>query len=687
MAVWFQKLNRNLVGRMILYVILPTLLVFALLISMSMRSALHHLEQAGEDGLEQQAESIALKIEGETRSAVISAERMAEAQIAGMFADREASIEYARLVLEGTPAITGAYFGYEPNADVKDEESLGKIPAEAMDELGRFIPYWFVAPGRGRPIELEPLVDMESSLYYDGAKRDFLETKKAVPTITEPYVYQGKMIYEQVYPIVIDGKFMGVAGVDRALADVEAPLRAIAEDEQIDLFLISSRDKFIAATTDPVRESADDTEGLLKTQGVNATEYGDLFATLLRERAKTPVLKAEDPTDGKTYYYAVASIPTGDWSLILRTSEASITGPIWEQLVQRVGIALVFLLVIIALLLFLSVGFSRRINRAVVVAERIAEGDLTGEASLTKSQDESGVLLRSINRMNENLHSLVGAVKQASLQLNSTATQIAAAAGEQNSTMQGFNASASEIAASIKQISSTGQELFTTVEDLHGRADETAELADSGRTSLGNMEATMGQLSEATGSISSKLGMIREKAGAINTVVETITKVADQTNLLSINAAIEAEKAGEAGRGFLVVAREIRRLADQTAVATLDIEQMVRQMQDSVSAGVMEMDKFSEQVQTCSTQVAEISGHMGEIIGQVQNLSDQFHVVSEGMRQQSQGARQIDEAMGQLATGVHQVTATVKDFNSAAENLHASAGALQDEIGQFRVAK
>ena len=92
MAAWFQKLNRNLVGRMILYVILPTLLVFALLISMSTRSALHHLEQAGEDGLEQQAESIALKIEGETRSAVISAERMAEAQIAGMFGDREASI-------------------------------------------------------------------------------------------------------------------------------------------------------------------------------------------------------------------------------------------------------------------------------------------------------------------------------------------------------------------------------------------------------------------------------------------------------------------------------------------------------------------------------------------------------------------------------------------------------------------
>lgn len=686
MAAWFQRLHRNLVGRMILYVIVPTLLLFTLLIGINTNSALDHLEQAARERLEQHVQSLALDIDGATRTAVTSAQRMAEAQVAGMFGDRTASLEFARLVLENTPSITGAYFGYEPNADGQDQASVGAVAAEAMDASGRFIPYWFVAPGRGRAIELEPLVDMESSLYYAGAKERFLETRKPVPIITEPYVYQGKMIYEQVFPIVIGGKFMGVAGVDRALADVEAPLRAAAENEGIDLFLISSRDKFIAATTDPVRESTEDLAGLLKTQSVEATEYGGLFADLMKGRLKSPVLKAEDPIDQHAYYYAVAEIPTGEWSLILRVSESSITGPIWEQFVQRVGIGLVFLTVIISLLLILSVGFSGRINRAVSVAERIAEGDLTCAAQATRSQDESGVLLRAINLMNENLNVLVGAVRQASLQLNSTATQIAAAAGEQKGTVQGFNASTSEIAAAVRQISSTGQELFTTVEDLHNRTDQTAGLADAGRSLLRDMEATMGQLSAANSSISGRLGLIREKAGAINAVVETITKVADQTNLLSINAAIEAEKAGEAGRGFLVVAREIRRLADQTAVATLDIEQMVRQMQDAVSAGVMEMDKFSEQVRACIAQVSVVSGQMSDVIGQVQNLSDQFHGVSEGMRQQSQGARQIDEAMGQLVTGVHQVTSTVKEFHSAADNLRASAGVLREQVDKFHVA-
>ena len=110
------------------------------------------------------------------------------------------------------------------------------------------------------------------------------------------------------------------------------------------------------------------------------------------------------------------------------------------------------------------------------------------------------------------------------------------------------------------------------------------------------MAVEMRQLVESTASVSAKLGMIREKADSINAVVTTITKVADQTNLLSINAAIEAEKAGEYGRGFAVVATEIRRLADQTGVATYDIEQMVKEIQSAVSAGVMGMDNFSEQV-------------------------------------------------------------------------------------------
>ena len=195
----------------------------------------------------------------------------------------------------------------------------------------------------------------------------------------------------------------------------------------------------------------------------------------------------------------------------------------------------------------------------------------------------------------------------------------------------------------------------------------------------------MRQLAESTGSIGSKLSVISERAANINLVVTTITKVADQTNLLSINAAIEAEKAGEYGLGFLVVAREIRRLADQTAVATLDIERMVKEMQYSVSAGVMEMDKFSEQVRQVVSEVQHIGGQLGQIIAAVQGLDQRFDQVTEGMRVQSQGAEQIREAMLRLSEGANQTSVSLREFNKATDHLREAVGGLKEEVSRFTV--
>jgi methyl-accepting chemotaxis protein WspA len=134
------------------------------------------------------------------------------------------------------------------------------------------------------------------------------------------------------------------------------------------------------------------------------------------------------------------------------------------------------------------------------------------------------------------------------------------------------------------------------------------------------MESSMQTLSAASDGISSKLAAIRSKAARINSVVTAITKVADQTNLLSLNASIEAEKAGEAGAGFAVVAREIRRLADQSAIATLDIEQIVEEMQEAVASGVAEMRDLSHAVQGGIGAAETIQGQFGES-SKVWNLS------------------------------------------------------------------
>jgi methyl-accepting chemotaxis protein WspA len=329
------------------------------------------------------------------------------------------------------------------------------------------------------------------------------------------------------------------------------------------------------------------------------------------------------------------------------------------------------------------------INPTEVIIRRVQEmasgaSDLTARVAIN-THDEVGQLGEGINAVIAKIQVVVQRVRETSVQLLSTASQMAASAKQQDATMHGLGSSTSEIAAAVREISATGKELSATMGEVNERANQAATLATSGRSRLAAMESNMKQLVESTDSISSKLAIIREKAENINMVVTTITKVADQTNLLSINAAIEAEKAGEYGRGFLVVAREIRRLADQTAVATLDIENIVRHMQDAVSSGVMQMDKFSGDVRGGVQRVAEISGQTAQIIEEVQTLSERFRTVNEGMRNQSLGAEQINEAMTQVTEGTRQTQTTLEEFDRAASHLRQSVEALNQEIAQFKV--
>jgi len=352
---------------------------------------------------------------------------------------------------------------------------------------------------------------------------------------------------------------------------------------------------------------------------------------------------------------------------------------------QTAVLAIIAILITIAVVVFIANTIVRPIGTAVTAAERVASGDLTSKVRV-EGDDETGQLLAAISQMTENLNSLVSQVKHSSIQLVATATTIASNVKQQQATVNDFGSSTAQIAAAAKEITATSKELLTTMNDVSGVATETASLADTGRTNLSEMEKTIGQLGNATQSISSKLSVIREKADEINVVVTTITKVADQTNLLSLNASIEAEKAGEYGLGFAVVAREIRRLADQTAVATLDIEQMVKEMQGAVSAGVMEMDRFSQDVKRGVDEVARIGVQQARIIERVQALTPRFKSVNEGMHAQSQGAEQISDAMVQLNDGARRTVTTLDEFSKAADNLHQAVSGLKDEVARFKVA-
>ncbi len=326
-----------------------------------------------------------------------------------------------------------------------------------------------------------------------------------------------------------------------------------------------------------------------------------------------------------------------------------------------------------------------KVDLILEVVAKAADGDLTGEMMLFNGTDNIDLVAKGIQRMLDGLNSLVSQVQQSGIHVTSSATEIAATAMQQEATVTEQAATTHQIKATVSEIAATSRELFKTVQDVTQVAWQTSESATQGQSSLQRMETTMHQMMEGTTAIGAKLAVLNEKASNIGSVVTTINKVADQTNLLSLNAAIEAEKAGEYGRGFAVVATEVRRLADQTAVATWDIEQMVKEMQSAVAAGVMGMDKFSDEVRRGVEDVREVSAKLARIIEQVQALMPEFASVNEGMQSQAKGAEQITEAMLQLSETAQQTAESLRQSSSAIQQLNHAAAGLQQGVSRFRV--
>jgi methyl-accepting chemotaxis protein WspA len=323
-------------------------------------------------------------------------------------------------------------------------------------------------------------------------------------------------------------------------------------------------------------------------------------------------------------------------------------------------------------------------QRIVSILEVMRSGDLSSRLNLER-KDEFGAVETGFNDMMAELTTLVSQAQRSSVQVTTSVTEIAATSKQQQATATETAATTTEIGATSREIAATSRDLVRTMTEVTSAADQASILAGSGQQGLARMEETMHSVMGAADLVNAKLAILNEKAGNINQVVVTIVKVADQTNLLSLNAAIEAEKAGEYGRGFAVVATEVRRLADQTAVATYDIEQMVREIQSAVSAGVMGMDKFSEEVRRGMSEVQQVGEQLSQIIHQVQALAPRVLMVNEGMQAQATGAEQINLALVQLGDASSQTVESLRQASFAIDELSQVAVGLRSGVSRFKV--
>jgi len=316
--------------------------------------------------------------------------------------------------------------------------------------------------------------------------------------------------------------------------------------------------------------------------------------------------------------------------------------------------------------------------------KRLADGDFTTRVTVDgEASEEIQQLANSFNNMAQSFEEIVSQVSRLGVDLISSSKEISDTTRQHEESSTNQEKTTREILAISNEISLNAKDFAKTIRDVTNVVEQTASLANKGRESLNQMEAIMRQMVDASTDIASKLGILNDKAGNINSVITTITNVADQINLLSINAAIIADRAGEDGKSFSVIAGEIRGLADQTALATLDIDKIVDEMMSSVSASVMGVDDFIQEIRNGVGQNEKVAEHLSKIIERVQALAPRFELVNEGMQTQYDASEQINDAISKLsrrakvtAESMHQFAVTTNELNESAVYLKSAVSKI-----------
>ncbi|MBN1662018.1 MAG: methyl-accepting chemotaxis protein [Deltaproteobacteria bacterium] len=374
------------------------------------------------------------------------------------------------------------------------------------------------------------------------------------------------------------------------------------------------------------------------------------------------------------------------WYIIFCRGYKEIMSGIVAFLIKTVFSMLLIAVAVTLLVYFLTKNLiTKPMDKLATAANSVADGNLLVQIDTGSSSNEVGILSRSINNMTENLREQTIKIREAVDTLNTTATTIVSASRLQEEAMMGFEGNVAQVGVSSKQISATSQELANTMAAVKNVALEASKLANAGQVSLSVMQSAMQTLSKGTDIISEKLSLIHEKSVSIDSVIATITKITDRTNLLSLNAAIEAEKAGEYGRGFSVVAREIGWLADETGISALDISDIINEMQESVADAVAEMDRFRAGVTHGVRSADDATLQLSQVIDKVAYLRPEFDKVNEGMHFQSLGSGQISEAMEDLNRSAVRITGSLSQLKAVTDSLNSAANRLIATVSRFRV--
>ncbi|HJV24609.1 MAG TPA: methyl-accepting chemotaxis protein [Aromatoleum sp.] len=349
----------------------------------------------------------------------------------------------------------------------------------------------------------------------------------------------------------------------------------------------------------------------------------------------------------------------------------------------------------VALTLILAVGgaavsafmmarsIARPVREASLVAERIAEGDL-GAQFASAGHDEIGDLLRSLQRMKENLRRIIGSMAGSAEALRDSAGGMSSAAAEINRCVQDQSESLNAIAAAVEEMSVSITHVSDNAENAKTVAERTVDVAETGKSLVGEAVVEINKIASDVSATGETIHRLQETSQRISHIVDVIREIAGQTNLLALNAAIEAARAGEQGRGFAVVADEVRKLAERTSSSTTEINVMIEAIRDQTEAAVKQMDDATRQVGSGVKLMHELQDPLDELQRSASVALKNLIDVSDAAREQARASTLIAENVERLVQKSDVNTHAAQRGEEMANNVHGHAGTLQELVARFR---
>ncbi|MCP1466222.1 methyl-accepting chemotaxis protein [Pseudomonas sp. S3E17] len=419
---------------------------------------------------------------------------------------------------------------------------------------------------------------------------------------------------------------------------------------------------------------------LVPPAGVQAL---DQSVPVMLDLAKTPG-KGRFWSDKNEDFYSV-SVPFegGPWAVVASMPKAEIRAVTWAVGIRLVIGSVLAMLLAVGATVWLLRSKLQPLSDLVSQAEALGAGDLSARLNVS-SHDEIGQLARSFNQMGEALSTMVSHIRNAAEEVNSRAQVLSGLSGGAYEGMEQQSGEITSMAGAVEEFSATSLNIADNMGNTERLAQENAQQTRIGRTSMQEASSSLEHIATALNSTATVINTLGQRSQEIGGIVGVITSIAEQTNLLALNAAIEAARAGEQGRGFAVVADEVRNLASRTREATDEISGMIQSIQKETGNAISTMEQGNALMQEGLSRNADVASALARIDEQSRSAGQQFAAITTATQEQSSTATLLSSNLQSIALANSEQREVVSNLAITARELETLAASLRHEVDRFR---